>query len=384
MLNFLLSEEQQQIKLFVRKIAEEQIKPKAAFYDENGEHPKELVQLIGKSGLFKINMPQAYGGIGESVFQLCLAVEELARADAGFATIYLASYLGICPIVKFGTVEQKSKYLKLFTEGNTLFAFGMTESSAGSDMGAIKTNAKLVDESYILNGTKQFISNAGEADFYVVFAQTLKETRTPSLSVFIIEKGQDGFQFGKKENKLGIRASSTGSLNFTNCKIDKTSLLGGKEGIGNRSALKTFEETRIVVAAQALGIAQGAFEYAVSYVKQREQSGNKIAKYQGIQWMIADMTNQIEAARAFIYSAAREFDHNKRCDGAVSAQVKTFASDMAVQVTNTALELLGGYGYMKDHPMEKYLRDAKITQIYEGTNQIQRNIIASHVLKELK
>ncbi|MDD2655024.1 MAG: acyl-CoA dehydrogenase family protein, partial [Candidatus Omnitrophica bacterium] len=281
----------------------------------------------------------------------------------------------------FGTEEQKKKYLPDLAKGKKIAAFGLTEPAAGSDASAIQTTAKKVGDHYVLNGTKHFITNGGDAEVYTVIAMTDKTKGARGASAFIVEKGTPGFTFGKKEDKMGIRASSTRELVFTDCKIPKENLLA-KEGMGFIVTMKTFDMSRPGVAAQAVGIAQGALDHAVKYSKEREQFEKSISTFQGIQWMIADMATQVEAARALVYSVARMVDSGNTKVGKESAMAKLFASDVAMRVTTDAVQILGGYGYMKDYPVEKYMRDAKITQIYEGTNQIQRNIIANHVLKE--
>ncbi|MFH1247670.1 MAG: acyl-CoA dehydrogenase family protein, partial [Candidatus Omnitrophota bacterium] len=313
---------------------------------------------------------------------LCLATEELARACGGIAVCYAASALGTFPILLFGNDEQKKKYLPDLAKGKKIAAFGLTEPEAGSDVAAIKTTARKDGDHYILNGTKHFITNGGEAQVYTVVAMTNKSKGPRGASAFIVDKGTPGFTFGKKEEKLGIRASATQELIFTDCKIPKENLLF-KEGMGFIVTMKTFDMSRPGVAAQAVGIAQGALDEAVKYSKQRHQFGRSISSFQGIQWMLADMATQVEAARALVYSCARMIDVGIKDVGKDSAIAKLFASDVAMKVTTDAVQIFGGYGYMKEYPAEKYMRDAKITQIYEGTNQIQRNIIALQLIKEM-
>jgi butyryl-CoA dehydrogenase len=320
--------------------------------------------------------------MGVNVLNLCLATEELSRACGGIAVCYAASALGTFPIVLFGNEAQKKKYLPDLAKGKKLAAFGITEPEAGSDASAIKTTARKDGDYYILNGLKHFITNGGDAEVYTVIAMTDKAKGPRGASSFIIEKGTPGFTFGKKEDKFGIRASSTCELIFTDCKVPKENLLF-REGMGFIVTMKTFDLSRPGVAAQALGIAQGALDLAVKYAKERQQFGKSISSFQGIQWMIADMATQIEAARSLIYATARMVDAGKTDVSKESAMAKMFASDVAMKVTTDALQIFGGYGYMKDYPIEKYMRDAKITQIYEGTNQIQRNIIALEVIKQM-
>lgn len=380
-MDYLLTEEQKMIRDLSRQIANEKISPKAAEYDKLDEFPAEIIKDLAKSDLFGIFVPEEYGGMGTSVLSLCIATEELSKACGGIAVCYAASALGTFPILLFGTDEQKKKYLPDLAKGKKIAAFGLTEPAAGSDASAIQTTAKKVGDHYVLNGTKHFITNGGDAEIYTVIAMTDKTKGARGASAFIVEKGTPGFTFGKKEDKMGIRASSTRELVFTDCKIPKDNLLA-KEGMGFIVTMKTFDMSRPGVAAQAVGIAQGALDHAVKYAKEREQFEKSISTFQGIQWMLADMATQIEAARALVYAVARMVDNGDTKVGKESAMAKLFASDVAMKVTTDAVQILGGYGYMKDYPVEKYMRDAKITQIYEGTNQIQRNIIANHVLKE--
>lgn len=312
---------------------------------------------------------------------LCIATEEFSRGCGGIAVCYAASALGTYPIILYGSEEQKNKYLPSLAKGTKLAAFGLTEPAAGSDASAIQTTAKKEGEHYILNGTKHFITNGGDAEIYTIIAMTDKSRGARGASAFILEKGTPGFTFGKKEDKMGIRASSTRELIFTDCKIPKENLLS-KEGMGFIVTMKTFDMSRPGVAAQALGIAQGALDAAVKYSRERVQFEKPISSFQGIQWMLADMATQVEAARALVYATAREIDNGSKDTGKDSAMAKLFASDVAMKITTDAVQIFGGYGYMKEYPAEKYMRDAKITQIYEGTNQIQRNIIALALIKE--
>ena len=380
-LDYLLTDEQKMVQELARKIAEEKIRPVAAKYDQTEDYPWDVIKVIAESDLFALFIPEEYGGMGGSVLNLCLVTEELSRACGGIAVCYAASALGTFPIVLFGSDEQKKKYLPDLAKGNKIAAFAITEPEAGSDASAIKTTAKKHGDYYILNGLKHFITNGGDAQVYTVVAMTDKTKGARGASAFIVEKGTPGFTFGKKEEKLGIRTSSTRELIFTDCKIPKENLLS-KEGMGFIVTMKTFDLSRPGVAAQALGIAQGALDLAVKYARQRQQFGKSISSFQGIQWMLADMATEVEAARALIYSVARMVDAGKTNVAKESAMAKLYASDVAMKVTTDALQIFGGYGYMRDYPIEKYMRDAKITQIYEGTNQIQRNIIALKLIKE--
>ena len=380
-MDYLLTAEQKMIQELSRKIADEKIRPVAAKYDQTEEFPWDIMKILAQSDLFAIFVPQEYGGTGGGVLDLCITTEELSRACGGIAVCYAASALGTFPIILFGNEEQKKKYLPDLASGRKIAAFGITEPEAGSDASAIKTTAKKEGNYYILNGLKHFITNGGDAQIYTVIAMTDKAKGARGASAFIVEKETPGFAFGKKEDKLGIRASSTRELIFTDCKIPKENLLA-REGMGFIVTMKTFDMSRPGVAAQAVGIAQGALDVTVKYTKERQQFGKTISSFQGIQWMLADMATQIEASRALVYACARELDAGVKDVGRDSAMAKMFASDAAMKVATDAVQILGGYGYMKDYPVEKYMRDAKITQIYEGTNQIQRNIIGLQLIKE--
>ena len=380
-MNYLFTEEQVMIRDLARQIAEEKIAPAAAQYDESGEFPWDIMKVIADSDLFGIYIEEKYGGTGGGVMNLALATEEFSKACGGIAVCYAASALGAYPIILYGSEEQKQKYLPDLASGKKLAAFALTEAGAGSDAGAVATIAKKDGDYYILNGTKQWITNGGEAEVYTVIAVTDKTKGSRGASAFIVEKGTPGFEFGKKENKMGIRASATRELIFNDCKIPKENLLG-KEGLGFIVAMKTFDKSRPGIGAQSVGIAQGALDHAIKYAKERVQFGKPISSFQGIQFMLADMATQLEAARALTYAAARIIDSGEKDISRISAQAKLFASDACMKVTTDAVQIFGGYGYMKEYPVEKYMRDAKITQIYEGTNQIQRGIIASGLIKE--
>ncbi|NSW90467.1 MAG: acyl-CoA dehydrogenase family protein [Firmicutes bacterium] len=381
-MNYFLTEEQQMIKELAAKIADEKIAPVALKYDEEGIFPHDIIKILADSDLCGVYIPEEYGGLGGGVFEMSLVVEELSRACAGIALAFAGTGLGIFPIILFGSEEQKRKYLPDVAAGKKLAAFGLTEANAGSDAAGIQTTAVLDGDEYILNGTKQWITNGGEADIYTIIACTNRSRGARGFSAFIVEKGTPGFSFGKKENKMGIRASATRELVFENCRIPRENLLG-REGMGFLVAMKTLDRTRPGVAAQALGIAQGAFDEALKYSRQRIQFGQPISSFQAIQHMLADMAIQIEAARCLVYQTCRHIDSGEKDISKESAMAKVMASDVAMKVTTDAVQILGGYGYMKEYPVEKRMRDAKITQIYEGTNQIQRNIIALELIKEL-
>ncbi len=379
-MRYFLTEEQQMIIDICRQIVEERIIPQRAEMDEKGIFPAEIIREIGKSDLFRLFIPSEYGGMGTGIFEVCLATEELSRGDLSVATTYAASGLGFIPILLMGSEEQKKKYLPQLASGEKLAAFGLTEPDAGSDVSSIRTRAVLDGQYYILNGTKQWITNGGEADIYTIFAMTDPAKGARGASAFIVEKGTTGFEFGKKENKLGIRASATRELIFNDCKIPKVNILG-KEGMGFITAMRTFDQSRPAVGAQALGVAQAALEEALNYSKIRRQFGAAISSFQAIQHMLADMATQVEAARALVYHAAKVIDSGEKNISRLSSMAKLFASDVAMKVTTDAVQILGGYGFMKEYPVEKMMRDAKITQIYEGTNQILRNIIALDLIK---
>ncbi len=381
-MDYLLTEDQTMIRDTCRQIAQEKIKPVRAHYDETGEFPWEIVKVLAQAGVFGLHIPENYGGFGGGVLEMAIAAEELSRACGGIALCFAASSLGSFPILLFGTEEQKQRYIPPLAAGEKLAAFALTEASAGSDASAIQTTATKDGDFYVLNGTKQWITNGGEAEIYTVIAMTNKARGSRGATAFIIEKGTEGFSFGKKEDKMGIRGSATRELVFSNCRISKENVLG-KEGQGFLITMRTFDYTRPGVAAQAVGIAQGALDEAVAYAHQRVQFGKPISSFQGIQFMLADMATQLEAARALVYSAARMIDSGTKNFSKESAMAKVFASDVAMKVTTDAVQVLGGYGYMKEYPVEKMMRDAKITQIYEGTNQIQRQIIALNLIKEL-
>ena len=379
------TEEQLMIKELAQRIAEEKIKPVRQKYDEEAIFPWDIVKELAQTDLFRVFIPVEYDGMveeGLGITNMCIVTEELSKACGGIALAFAGSGLGAFPILLFGNEEQKKKYLPQIASGEKLAAFALTEPEAGSDAGAVRTTAKRDGDYYILNGNKIFITNGGEADIYTVIALTNPEKGARGASAFIVEKGTPGFEFGKKEDKMGIRASATRELIFNDAKVPAENLLG-REGMGFIIAMKTFDVSRPGVAAQALGIAEGALEEALKYTYQRHQFGKNIISFQGIQWMLADMATQIEAARALIYEVADMIDKGETKNiGHLSAMAKLFASDVAMRVTTDAVQLFGGYGYMREYPVEKMMRDAKITQIYEGTNQIQRNVIAAHLVKQ--
>jgi len=382
LVDYPMTEEQKMLRELCRQIAEEKIRPMSRELDEKEQFPWEAIKTMAQADLFRLCIPEAYGGMGSGLLNLCIATEEISRVDGGIATCYAASFLGMFPILLYGTEEQKKKYLPDIASGKKLTAFALTEPGAGSDASAVSTTAKKEGDYYILNGTKHFITNGGDAEIYTVIAVTDKTKGARGVSAFIVEKGTNGFTFGKKEEKLGIRASSTRELIFTDVKVHKDNLLGQREGIGFIATMKTFDNSRPGVAAQAVGIAQGALELATEYAHKRVQFGKPISSFQGIQWMLADMAAKVEAARSLVYATAGMVDRGLKDVGTASAAAKLFASEVAMQVSTDAVQIFGGYGYMRDYPVEKFMRDAKITQIYEGTNQIQKNIIALSLIKK--
>ena len=371
------------IRDLARKIAVEKMVPVRAQLDEMEEFPWEIVRISAEAGLMGVSMPEEYEGFGGGILEYCLVAEELSRACLGIATSVVASGLGAMPILLFGNPEQKKKYLPEIAKGKKLAAFGLTEADAGSDAGAIRTTAVRKEGGYVLNGTKQWITNGGEAEIYSVIAMTDRSKGPRGASAFIVEKGAPGFDFGKKEKKMGIRASATRELAFQDCFVPRENLIG-REGMGFIVTMRTFDRTRPGVGAQGVGVAQGALDEAVRYAREREQFGKKIISFQAIQHMLADMATQVEAARALVYSVARYVDRseNPKEISKVSGMAKVYASDVAMKVTTDAVQIFGGYGYMRDYPVEKMMRDAKILQIYEGTNQIQRNVIGLELSKE--
>jgi butyryl-CoA dehydrogenase len=380
-MDYFLTEEQTFIRDTARQIAEEKVVPVRAELDEKEEFPRDIMNVIARSDLFGVYIPEEYEGLGMGSFELCLAVEELSRACVGVSTSFAANALGTYPILLFGSEEQKKKYLPDIAAGKKLVAFGLTEANAGSDAGGIQTTARLDGDHYVLNGTKQWITNAGEADIYTVIALTDKAKGARGASAFIVEKGTPGFSFGKKEKKMGIRCSTTAELVFEDCRVPKENLLA-REGMGFIVTMKTLDSSRTGVGAQGVGVAQGALDEAVKFARERVQFGQPIIGFQAVQHMLADMATQVEAARSLVYSVARFADSGAKNVSRASAMAKLFATDVGMRVTTDAVQVMGGSGYMREYPAEKMMRDAKILQIYEGTNQIQRNVIGQNLIKE--
>jgi len=379
-----LTEEQQMLKDTVARIAKEQIAPGAEKRDEEAKFAWDMVEVLRENGLFGADFPEQYGGAEMGLFSLCLIIEEIAKVCASTSVILLVHELGTTPIMIAGTEQQKAKYFPKLASGEHLVAFGLTEPNAGSDVSGLKTKAVRDGDDYVINGTKMFISHADVADLVCIAARTDPSIPgTKGTSIFVVEKGTPGFSIGKHENKMGIRGSSTVEIILEDVRVPAENILAG-EGMGFAILMKTLDLTRIPVAVQAVGIAQGALDYAVQYTKERTQFGKPLFSFQGLQWMMADMATQVEAARQLTYKAAalfeklpRNLDRLSKDIIRYSAMAKLFAAETAMKVTTDAVQLLGGYGYVKEYPVERMMRDAKITQIYEGTSQIQKVVISS-------
>lgn len=377
-MDFVLTRDQQDIRDMVRQFAQKEIIPLAAQIDEEDRFPREIVRKMGALGLMGIPIPEEWGGVGADFLSYILAIEEISYASAAIGVILAVhTSVGTMPILKFGSDEQKQRYVKRLASGQLLGAFALTEPHAGSDASRIYTRAVRQGDFYILNGSKIFITNGGEADIYITFAATGPEAGPAGISAFIVEKDTPGFTVGKKEKKMGLNGSATTTLIFEDAKVPAAQLLG-REGEGFKIAMSNLDGGRIGIAAQALGIARAAYDAALSYTKQREQFGKPVARFQGVQFMLSDMATRIEAARLLVYRAATLRDQGIPCSKEAS-MAKMFATDTAMSVTTDAVQLHGGYGYMREYPVERYMRDAKVTQIYEGTNQIQRIVIAKNL-----
>ena len=379
-MDFILTEQQQMMKKLFAEFAEKEVKPLAAEIDEEERFPRETVEKMKACKMLGIPYSREYGGAGADYLCYILAVEELSK-KCGTTGVVLSAHtsLGTWPIVQFGTPEQKEKYLPDLCTGKKLAAFGLTEPNAGTDAAGQQTTAVKDGDDYILNGTKIFITNAGEADVYIIFAMTDKTKGTHGISAFIVEKGMPGFTVGQHEKKLGIRGSATSELIFNNVRLSKDHLLG-QEGKGFKIAMMTLDGGRIGIAAQALGIAQGAIDEVVPYVKSRKQFGRPISKFQNTQFQLADMQTKVDAARWLVYDAAMKKEKGLPYS-VEAAKAKLFASEVAMEVTTKAIQLMGGYGYTRDYPVERMFRDAKITEIYEGTSEVQRMVISGAMLK---
>jgi len=380
-MDYFLTEEQQMIVDTARQITEERIVPHRAELDEKHEFPRAILNDMAKADLFALPIPEEFGGFGGGCLNIVLALEQIGRGCVGIGTAFAASALGIYPILISGSQEMKEKYLPPVATGEKFAAFGLTEANAGSDASGIQTTAVLDGDEWVLNGTKQWITNGGEAQIYTVVAITDRSKGARGASMFVVEEGDPGFSCGPKEKKMGIRASSTTELIFKDCRIPKDRLIG-REGTGFITVMKTLDSSRPGIAALGVGLAQGALDVAAAYAKQRVQFGKPIIAFQAVQHMLADMAIAVEASRALVYQAAKHIDAHPKDMSKVSSMCKVFATDSAMKVTTDAVQILAGYGFMSEYPVEKMMRDAKILQIYEGTNQIQRNVIGQELNKE--
>jgi alkylation response protein AidB-like acyl-CoA dehydrogenase len=383
---FALSEEHQALREAARALADDKIAPRAAEVDRTAEFPWDVYDALVKSDLQAIHIPEAYGGAGADAIATAIVIEEVARACASSSLIPAVNKLGTMPLLMSASEELKQRYLPPVARGEAMFCYALSEPEAGSDAGSMKTRAVRDGDTYVLNGVKRWISNAGVAKYYTVMAVTDPSAGSAGISAFVVDKDDAGFTFGAPEHKLGIKGSPTRELYFDNCVIPADRIIGA-EGSGFRTALATLDHTRITIAAQALGIAQGALDYALGYVKERKQFDKPIADFQGLQFMLADMAMKLEAARQLTYAAAAKSERAMTGEPQpdltfFSSACKCLASDAAMQITTDAVQLLGGYGYSNDYPVERMMRDAKITQIYEGTNQIQRVVMARQLLKD--
>jgi alkylation response protein AidB-like acyl-CoA dehydrogenase len=382
---FALTQEQRALRESVRALADDKIAPRAAEVDETGEFPWDVYEALVKADLQAVHIPEEYGGAGADALSTVIVIEEVARACAASSLIPAVNKLGTVPLLLGGPAEIKQRYLPPVARGEAMFSYALSEPEAGSDAAAMKTRAVRDGDTFVLNGTKRWITNAGVSAYYTVMAVTDPGAGAGGISAFVVEKDDPGFSFGAPERKLGIKGSPTRELYFDNCVIPADRLIG-EEGKGFRIALATLDHTRVTIAAQALGIAQGALDYARGYVLERRQFGKPVADFQGVQFMLADMAMKVEAARQLTYAAAARSERAMAGERDpdltfFSSACKCFASDVAMEVTTDAVQLLGGYGYVRDYPVERMMRDAKITQIYEGTNQIQRVVMARQLLR---
>lgn len=380
-MDYFLSEEQQMIVDIARQITDERIIPNRAELDEKHEFPREILNEMAQADLFGIPIPEEYGGFGGGCFDIVLTLEQFGRGCIGIGTAFAANFLGVYPIIIAGSEEMKQKYLPDVATGKKFGAFGLTEANAGSDASGIQTTAVLDGDEWVLNGTKQWITNGGEAQIYSVVAITDRSRGPRGASMFVVEEGDPGFSTGPKEKKMGIRASSTTELIFKDCRIPKDRLIG-RQGTGFITVMKTLDLSRPGIASLGVGLGQGALDEAAKYAKQRKQFGKPIIAFQAVQHLLADMAIGVEAARSLVYASAKHIQAHQKDMSKASAICKTFATDTAMKVATDAVQVMGGYGYMCEYPVEKMMRDAKILQIYEGTNQIQRNVIGQELNKE--
>jgi alkylation response protein AidB-like acyl-CoA dehydrogenase len=372
------SEEHDMLRDAIRSLAEAKIAPYAAAVDEEARFPQEALEALVANDLHAVHVPEEYGGAGADALATVIVIEEVARVCVSSSLIPAVNKLGSLPVILSGSEELKKKYLAPLAKGDAMFSYCLSEPEAGSDAAGMKTRAVRDGDQWVLNGVKRWITNAGVSDYYTVMAVTDPEKRSKGISAFVVEKSDPGVSFGAPEKKLGIKGSPTREVYFDNVRVPADRMIG-EEGTGFATAMKTLDHTRITIAAQALGVAQGAFDYAKNYVKERKQFGKPIADFQGIQFMLADMAMKIEAARQLTYAAAAKSERGDADLTFQGAAAKCFASDVAMEVTTDAVQLLGGYGYTRDYPVERMMRDAKITQIYEGTNQVQRIVMARNL-----
>ncbi len=382
MIEELYTPQQIELRAKARELAETVMRPLAAKYDEEQTYPWEVQKAIAAAGLSGVWIPEEYGGMGGGVLDLCIVVEEFSRACGGMGVGFAVNALGSFPILVSGTDEQKARWLPPIAAGEKLIAFALSEKASGSDAGSMTTRAELDGDEYVLNGEKKWNTNGAVASFNTVFAVTNPDRGARGISAIVVEEDTPGYRVGKHEDKMGIRCVPVVEIHFDNCRVPAANLLGGKEGHGFKHAMITLDKARPGVAAQAVGLAQGALDLALAYTHERQQFGQSVSSFQGVQWMLADMATQIEASRQLVHTAARTIDSGRKHITKLSAMCKLMATDVAMKVTTECVQLFGGYGYCKDYPIEKYMRDAKITQIYEGTNQIQRLVIARNLLRE--
>ena len=383
-MNELLTKENLDYQERAREVAEKFVRPVAAELDRTGEYGWEILEALKSYELTGVWIPKEYGGKDAGVLNLCLIVEQLSRACGGVGVAFAVNALGSFPIIIGGTEEQKMKYLPPIASGDSLIAFGLSEKPSGSDAGSLRTTAIKDGGDYVLNGQKKWNTNGGVASTFTIYALTDPSRGMRGISAFIVEKDTPGFTVGKREDTMGIRTVPVNELEFVDCRVPASQLMGDKENVGFKNAMMTLDRARPGVAAQALGLAQGAFEWALRYTSERRQFGQTVMSHQAIQFMLADMATQVEAARQLVYHSARVIDSGAKNVNKIAAMGKVFATDTAMKVTTDAVQLFGGYGYCKDYPIEKYMRDAKITQIYEGTNQVQRLVIGRALTRELK
>ncbi|OGW16955.1 MAG: acyl-CoA dehydrogenase [Nitrospinae bacterium RIFCSPLOWO2_12_FULL_45_22] len=373
------TEEQQMIRQMIARLAAEKIAPRAAEIDETNDFPQDIKEIMAQNGLLKMGLPEKYGGIGAGVTTLCIVMEEVAKVSLSATIIFFSIHLIIEMLLAAGTEEQQERFFPRIAEGDKIGCMAVTEPNAGSDLSSMQTRAVLDGNTYVVNGTKCFLTAGGVADFYGLFASTQPEKKGHGISGFMVERDTPGLSIGKLENPMGMRGAANVEVIFDGTRIPKDNLLG-KEGEGLKILLETLETERLWVSAQAVGLAQGAMEYAARYAQERVQFGRAIAEFQAIQFMLAEMATQIEAARSLLYRAASLKDQGRKDTRGLAAMAKCFATDMAMRATTDAVQILGGYGYMKDHPVERMMRDAKATQIFAGTNQIQKIVIARSLM----